>query len=79
MVHGRIIVTPFATGAKIGVSGGVGCVFDKNEPYALESEIGAIVLVVKSDSVSAHPRGISSPERIAGQTWPSDKLIQTNP
>ena len=79
VVHGRTIVTPFATGAKIGVSGGMACVFGKNEPYSLESEIGAIVLVLESDTLTAHLRGISSPQRIAGQTWPSDKLIQTNP
>jgi hypothetical protein len=36
---------------------------------------GAIVLIVEADSLTAHPRGISTPERIRGQTWPSDALI----
>ena len=37
------------------------------------------VLVVESDALTAHARGLSTPERIAGQTWPSDELMRTNP
>ena len=69
VVHGRIIVTAHA---RIDIHAGMGCVFDKDEPYSLTSEPGAIVLIVESDKLTPHARGISSPQRIAGQTWPSD-------
>ena len=75
VVHGRLQVTVHRTGAIIGISAGVGCVFKKDEAYSLESPIGAIFLVVEADTVTAHARGISSPQRIAGQTWPSDVLL----
>jgi hypothetical protein len=75
VVHGRLEVTVHFTGAIIGISAGVGCVFKKDEAYSLESPGGAIILVVEADTVTSHARGISSPERIAGQTWPSDVLL----
>lgn len=40
--------------------------------YSLESVTPAIVLIVESDELTPHVRGISSPDRTAGQTWPSD-------
>jgi hypothetical protein len=76
VVHGRLEVTLHFTGAIIGISAGVGCVFKKDELYSLESPIGAIFLVVEADTVISHARGISSPQRIAGQTWPSDVLFR---
>lgn len=74
VVHGRIQITVQASGLILRVSAGMGCVFDKDEPYKIASDIGAIVLIVESDLLEAHPRGISNPDRIAGQTWPSDAI-----
>jgi hypothetical protein len=71
VVHGRITITT-QHDARIQFSAGMGAIFDRNEPYTIESDAGAIVLIVESDTLTAHARGISSPDRIAGQTWPSD-------
>jgi hypothetical protein len=73
VVHGRIKVD--ATSGMAYPSGGMGCILKKDQAYSLQSKIGAIVLVVEVDTLTAHPRGISTPERISGQTWPSDALI----
>lgn len=39
------------------------------------SEHGAIILIVEAQDLIPHPRGISTPERIAGAGWPSDSVI----
>jgi hypothetical protein len=78
VVHGRIQIAGKAPFTRIQVHSGMGCVFEKDEPYSLQSEIGAIVLIVESDHLKAHARGISNPERITGQTWPSDCAVTTN-
>jgi hypothetical protein len=52
----------------------MGAVFADHEPYTIESATGAIVIVEATD-LKPHARGISTPERIAGQTWPSDSVI----
>jgi hypothetical protein len=44
----------------------MGCIIDKDEPYSLQSEIGAIVLIVESDVLKPHVRGISTPQRVEG-------------
>jgi redox-sensitive bicupin YhaK (pirin superfamily) len=75
VVHGRIEVTADASGKIAWLSGGMGCVLKRGEAYSLQSEPGAIVLVVEAHTLMANIRGISSPERINGQTWPSDVLI----
>jgi redox-sensitive bicupin YhaK (pirin superfamily) len=75
VVHGRITVTAHAAGGIAWLSGGMGCVLKRDEAYSLESLVGAIVLIVEAHSLSAHLRGISTPQRISGQTWPSDALI----
>jgi hypothetical protein len=59
--------------SKINIHAGSGCVFEKNEPYSLSSESGAILLIVESQELTAHARAISSPQRIEGATWPSDE------
>jgi redox-sensitive bicupin YhaK (pirin superfamily) len=75
IVHGRVTIEPADTGARINFSGGMGAVFSPNEPYTLKSETGAILLLVESQELTAHARGISTPQRIEGATWPSDKLV----
>jgi hypothetical protein len=73
IVHGRVTIEQ-ATGPRIHFSGGMGAVFSPNEPYTLKSDTDAILLLVESQELTAHPRGISTPQRIEGATWPSDSL-----
>jgi hypothetical protein len=75
IVHGRVTIEPAATGARINFSGGMGAVFSPNEPYTLKSETGATLLLVESQELTPHERAISTPQRIAGATWPSDSSI----
>ena len=74
VVHGRITTH---LDARIQFSGGMGAVFLGHEPYTIESDAGAIVLIVEATELKPHASGISSPERITGQTWPSDALLTT--
>jgi hypothetical protein len=78
VVHGRTTVTT-ELDARIRLSGGMGAVLGRDEPYSIESDTGAIVLIVESTELAAHSRGISSPDRIAGQTWPSDGVVTGGP
>jgi hypothetical protein len=72
VVHGRITVQTQSPTLRIDLLAGTGCLFDAGEPYAMESPTGAIVIIVESDSLTAHERSISRPERIAGARWPGD-------
>jgi hypothetical protein len=76
VVHGRITITRHQGGeVNLAISGGMGVVFRAAEPYSLKSKTGAILMVVECAELRPHLRGISSPERINGQTWPSDILL----
>jgi hypothetical protein len=75
VVHGFLTITTQSPTIRIGIDAGMGCVFDAGEPYSIESEIGAILIIVEADQLSAHERGISSPRRIAGARWPSDAVL----
>jgi redox-sensitive bicupin YhaK (pirin superfamily) len=74
IVHGRVTIEP-APGPRIKFSGGMGAMFEQNEPYTLKSDTGAILLIVESQELKAHARAISTPQRIEGATWPSDNVI----
>ena len=74
IIHGRVTIEQ-APGPRIHFSGGMGAVFEQNEPYTLKSETEAIILIVESQQLTAHARAISTPQRIEGATWPSDPLI----
>jgi hypothetical protein len=76
IVHGRITIATHLD-ARIQFAAGMGAVFAPREVYSIESDTGAIVLIVESVELRPHPRGISTPERIAGQTWPSDGILST--
>ena len=65
MVHGRITITTHEVESKIRFLAGMGAVFDQDEPYSIESNSGAIVLIVESSELTPHARGISTPDRIA--------------
>jgi hypothetical protein len=74
VVHGRItIVSEHGSTRNINIYAGVGAVAEPQEPYTFKSDLGAILLIVEAEQLLPHPRGISSPERIAGQAWPGDR------
>jgi hypothetical protein len=74
IAHGRVTVEQ-SPGPRIKFSGGMGAVFERNEPHTLKSETEAILLIVESQELSAHARAISTPQRIEGARWPSDSLV----
>jgi hypothetical protein len=74
VVHRRVTIES-EIGARINFSGGMGAMFSPNEPYTLQSDTGAIILIVESQELTAHNRAISTPQRIEGATWPSDSLL----
>jgi hypothetical protein len=77
VVHGCITITRLNTTTNINVHAGMGAVFEPQEPYTFNSEPGAILIVVEAEHLLPHERGISLPERIAGQAWPSDRTLTT--
>jgi hypothetical protein len=73
VVHGRITITSGRGNPRnVNIYAGMGAVFEPQEPYTFKSDPGAILLIVEVEQLLPHERGISNPERIAGQTWPSD-------
>jgi hypothetical protein len=72
-VHGLIAVETATPQIRIDIHAGMGAIFEKDEAYSLTSDSGAILLIVESDHLETHERAISTPQRIAGQQWPSDK------
>ena len=76
IVHGRVTIEQ-DPGPRIKFSGGMGAIFEQNEPYTLKSDTGAIILIVEALKLTAHGRAISTPQRIEGATWPSDSLLHT--
>jgi hypothetical protein len=75
VVHGRIVLFHHQLMSRNQIHAGMGVVLDEEEPYAIKAETHAIVLVVEADLLWSHPDGTSTPERISGQTWPSDAVI----
>jgi hypothetical protein len=72
VVHGRIIIEPDDTHARINIHAGMGAVFEPGESYSLGTDSKAIILIVESQELTATARAISTPQRIAGQSWPGD-------
>jgi hypothetical protein len=73
VVHGRLTIITHLD-ARIRFSGGMGAVFERHEPYTLEADTAAIVLIVEAAELTADACGISTPQRIAGATWPGDPV-----
>ena len=71
VVHGRLTVRTKFPESRIELHAGMGAIIEKAEAYSLESEEGAIVLIVESQALTANARAISTPQRIAGATWPT--------
>lgn len=76
-VHGCLTVTTQLPQSQVDLHVGMGAVVEKRKPYSLKSEEGAIVLIAESEELTAHPRAISTPQRIAGAMWPTDSGFET--
>jgi hypothetical protein len=74
VVHGDITLhqtRPYTMRHRL--SPGVGLVMNADCAYRIESETGAILIVVEAEHLKATEFGISTPERIWGQLWPGEK------
>jgi hypothetical protein len=74
VVHGRITVETATPQIRMDLHAGMGAVLKRHEAYSLNSEEGAILLIVEAQELTAHARAISTPQRIAGATWPADRV-----
>ena len=74
VVHGRMTVETPNPQIRIEIHAGSGCIVEKDEAYSLKSEEGAILLIVENQELTAHARAVSTPQRIAGATWPADRV-----
>jgi len=52
-------------------SAGVGLLLEVGEGCQLSTTCGAVVLAIEARQLEADPCGISSPDRVAGQLWPT--------
>jgi hypothetical protein len=74
VVHGRLTASAnYWAGAGIEISGGMGVVFDAGEAVRVKSDEGAIVIVVEAPRLIATSQGISTPQRIMGQSWADER------
>ncbi len=76
VVSGLTTLTVTATGVPADLSAGMGVVLPKGEGYFLQSPDGAIVITVHAEDLQATAEGISTPQRIMGQTWPGERVIR---
>jgi hypothetical protein len=74
VIHGRITVETPTPQIRIDLHAGSGCIVEKDEAYSLNSEEGAILLIVESQELTAHASATSTPQRIVGATWPADRV-----
>ena len=73
-VHGEVILHEARWGMRLDLSPGVGVVINADVRYRLESEAGAILLIVESEQLEATESGLSTPERVLGALWPGEEL-----
>jgi hypothetical protein len=74
VVHGEVTFNSEETGLRLELSPGTGLVMSADDRYRLNSDWGAIAIVVESERLEATERGISTPERIWGQLWPGESV-----
>jgi hypothetical protein len=55
------------------MSGGMGLVLGAGEAFRVESNEGAILIVVEAPRLIPTSRGYSTPDRIMGQCWPGER------
>jgi hypothetical protein len=70
VVNGRAEAT-FPNGLRLNPSSGVGLLLQEGERCQLASATGAVILTIEADHLTADPCGISNPDRVMGQQWPS--------
>ncbi|MGH8226501.1 MAG: hypothetical protein ACREU3_01135 [Steroidobacteraceae bacterium] len=71
-VQGRLTLWAEESGGRVDLFAGMGVVLSAGEPAHLESEEGAILLLVESPQLMATAPGLSTPTQIAGQRWPGE-------
>jgi hypothetical protein len=69
IVNGRAEAT-FSNGMRLNPLAGMGLLLQQGEGQ-LASATGAVILTIEADQLTADPCGISHPERVMGQQWPS--------
>jgi hypothetical protein len=74
VVQGAVIVVGRKPTMRADLSPGVGIVVDADARYRVESDGGAVVMLVEAERLEATDLGMSSPERIWGQVWPGERL-----
>jgi len=70
IVNGRAEAT-FPNGMRLNPSAGMGLFMQAGEGCQLASATGAVILTIEADQLGPDPCGISHPERVMGQRWPS--------
>jgi hypothetical protein len=70
VVNGKCVAT-FPHGLRLEPSAGIGILLKERESCQLESRTGAVIITLEGKQVEADPCGISSPQRVMGQQWPS--------
>jgi len=70
VVNGKFQAT-FPHGLRLEPSAGVGVLLKEGESCQLESTTGAVIITLEGKQIEADPCGISSPQRVMGQQWPS--------
>ena len=74
VVQGAVTVMGQKPAIRLDLSPGVGIVVDADARYRVESDGGAVLMLVEAERLEATDLGMSSPERIWGQVWPGERL-----
>jgi hypothetical protein len=76
--HSQMILTvngkataKFPTGFGPRIYAGMGMLLHPGETCELQSDGGAVAISIEASKLEADPCGISSPQRVIGQQWPS--------
>lgn len=72
IVQGHVIVTSTTVHGRIDLYAGVGFVVRAPESYSLETQEGAIAILIETQRLEATECGISTPARVMGQRWPGE-------
>jgi hypothetical protein len=70
VVNGKLEAI-FAHGLLLEPSAGIGVLLKVGESCQLESATGAVIIALEGKQIEADPCGLSSPQRVMGQQWPS--------
>jgi hypothetical protein len=69
VIQGKAVVW---THCRLDMSAGVGIAFEPHERFSVDSEEGAILLLMECKGLEATEVAISTPARIMGQKWPGE-------